>query len=220
MLVDRSGRLRFEAEVSLQGTVAVLATDGRRFAFLDATRNELRRGPACPANVASLIRIPLGPPEVAAILLGDVRLPTPIGVGNGTVDWDPAHAADVLVVRRNDGWLRVSFLRVGGAGAARHEDRIVGAVATGPDGRARWRVAFQDFADVPAGAPRGGASAARVAVSMPGTIRFAEGEGSFDEGVEIKFKERTLNDSPTANAFELSAAPGTATFEVGCPPTP
>src|SRR5438552_11954045 len=67
MLVERSGRLRLEAEVSLQGTVAVLASDGQRFALLDMRKNELRRGPACPANIASLIRIPLSPAEVAAI---------------------------------------------------------------------------------------------------------------------------------------------------------
>ena len=60
MLVERDGHLRFEAEVSLQGTVATLATDGATFALLDARKNELSRGPACPANVASLIRIPLG----------------------------------------------------------------------------------------------------------------------------------------------------------------
>ena len=75
MLVERDGHLRFEAEVSLQGTVATLATDGATFALLDARKNELSRGPACPANVASLIRIPLAPADVAAILLGDARLP-------------------------------------------------------------------------------------------------------------------------------------------------
>ena len=75
MLVERDGHLRFEAEVSLQGTVATLATDGATFALLDARKNELSRGPACPANVASLIRIPLAPADVAAVLLGDARLP-------------------------------------------------------------------------------------------------------------------------------------------------
>ncbi len=220
MLVDRPGRLRFEAEVSLRGTVAILATDGQRFAFLDTTHNELRRGPACPANVASLIRIPLAPLDVAAILLGDVRLPAPTGIAAGVVDWDPERAADVLAVRRNDGWLRVLFQRAGAEGAARREDRVVGAVATGPDGHARWRVSFEDFSDVSSSAASEGNAIAPIVVSLPGTIRFAEGETSFDEGVEIKFKERTLNELPDANAFELRAAPGTTTAEVGCAPGP
>src|SRR5262249_40811622 len=53
MLVERDGHLRFEAEVTLQGTVATLATDGAMFALYDAHKNEFSRGPACPANVAS-----------------------------------------------------------------------------------------------------------------------------------------------------------------------
>ena len=53
MLVERSGRLRFEAEVSLQGTVAALTVDGGQFAFIDHQKHLFRRGPACPANVAA-----------------------------------------------------------------------------------------------------------------------------------------------------------------------
>lgn len=209
MLVDRPGRLRFEAEVSLQGTVAVLATDGKQFAFLDTTHNEWRHGPACPANVASLIRIPLGPADVAAILLGDVRAPSTDGE---SVDWDVARGADVLAVRRNDGWLRVLFQPSAGAGPTARPDRLVGAIATGPDGRARWRVAFEDFTAVPLGTN----TEARIA--LPQTIRFAEGDASFDEGVEIKVKERTLNEVPADTAFALPAPAGATAFEVGCPP--
>lgn len=230
MLVDRPGRLRFEAEVSLQGTVAVLATDGRHFAFLDTMKNELRRGPACPANVASLIRIPLGPADVAAILLGDLRLPPAASGGatesQDTVDWDPARAADVLAVRRADGWLRILMQEANSVAATagssrqeplhdpRHDPRILGATATGPDGRPRWRVDFEDFATVEAADPGGGP--ARQVV-LPQTIRFAEGDTSFDEGVEIKFRQRSVNDRADAAAFELASVPNAATIEVGCP---
>ncbi|MBC8131727.1 MAG: hypothetical protein H7X95_02000 [Deltaproteobacteria bacterium] len=219
MLVDRPGRLRFEAEVSLQGTVAMLATDGRRFAFLDMMKNEMRSGPACPANVASLIRIPLGPADVAAILLADARLPTGTNAADGVVDWDPTQAADVLAVRRNDGWLRVLFHDAGqgGVGDLAARLRIVGAIATGPDGRVRWRVAYEDFVDVSLGGETTESPASKARVSLPQTIRFAEGDASFDEGVEIKFKERTLNDPPADSAFALSPAAGTTIVEVGCP---
>ena len=216
MLAERPGRLRFEAEVSLQGTVAVLATDGTRFAFLDTMKNELRRGPACPANVASLIRIPLGPPDVAAILLGDARLPVDIDPSRGLVDWDPARAADVLAVRRNDGWLRFLFQGAGSSGTGVRPEtsriRVIGAVATGSDGRARWRVAFEDFSDVPISGGSDGA-----VISFPQTIRFAEGDSTFDEGVEIKFKERTLGETTARDAFALSPPTGATTIEVGCP---
>src|SRR5204862_6156102 len=78
MLVERDGHLRFEAEISLQGTVATLATDGKTFELYDAHKNEFSRGPACPENVASLIRIPLAPADIAAVLLGDAPPPGPI----------------------------------------------------------------------------------------------------------------------------------------------
>src|SRR5262245_64978084 len=49
LLVERDGRLRLEAEISLQGTVATLAVDGTSFTLHDAHKNEFERGPACPA---------------------------------------------------------------------------------------------------------------------------------------------------------------------------
>lgn len=212
MLVDRPGRLRVEAEVSLQGTVAVLATDSERFAFLDAVKNEMRRGPACPANVASLIRIPLGPADVAAVLLGDARLPHNPTPGRETlVDWDPAREADVLAVPRNDGWLRYLFQRAAGE---QRSTRLVAVDATGPDGRPRWRVAFEDLAEADIPGTVAGRSATRIA--LPQTIRFAEGDTPFDEGVEIKFKDRAVNEPMADASFTLAPPPGVVPVEVGC----
>jgi len=208
MLVERPGRLRLEAEVSLQGTVAVLVTDGARFGFLDVQHSQLQRGPACPANVASLIRIPLAPGDVAAILLGDARLPEVADDAalDARVEWDGDVAADVLDVRAGAGRLRY-FLKRADAQAA---IKLVAVTARDGADRPIWRAAFEDFVDVGnAGSPR---------VSLPATVRYAEGAGSFDDGVEIKFKERTLNEVQAAAAFVLQPAAGITTIDVGCPP--
>ena len=199
MLVDRPGRLRLEAEVSLQGTVAVLATDGERFAFLDTVKNEMRRGPACPANVASLIRIPLAPADVAAVLLRRCP-PAPHRRRRSRAgdNWDPGRGADVLAVPRNDGWLRYLFQRAG----AERSTRLVAVDATGSDGRPRWRVAFEDLTDADLPSATTGQPSARVA--LPQTIRFAEGATSFEEGVEIKFKDRALNEPIADASFALA----------------
>lgn len=213
MLVDRQGRLRLAAEVALQGTVAVLATDGQQFELLDTRKNELRRGPACPANIASLIRIPLGPAEVAAIFLGDAKLPAvgPELAAVDAVDWDGDIGADVLVVPRGDGQLRYLFWRPDPGGArAGSAVRLVGATAVDRDGHPLWRVAFEEFVDV--ASPSGAARA-----SLPQIIRFAEGASSFDDGVEIKFKDRTLNERFAPDAFLLAAPPGVTTIDVACP---
>jgi hypothetical protein len=206
MLVDRIGRLRLEAQVSLQGTVAVLATDGQRFALFDARKNELRRGPACPGNIASLIRIPLGPADVAAIFLGDAKLPADDAGGAGdTVDWDGDIGGDVLVVPDRAGQLRYLFQRRGKIPAV-----LVGMTAVDQQGHPVWRVAFDDFADIAstAGAPL---------ILLPQIIHYAEGARSFDEGVEIKFKERTVNEAFTPDVFTLATPTGASALEVGCP---
>jgi len=201
MLVERDGRLRFEAEVSLQGTVATLATDGTTFALLDARKNELSRGPACPANVASLIRIPLAPVDVAAILLGDARLPAPAG-GPPLVGWEPHLGADVLSLPDGAGGSLQLFFHgdAHGDGTGRE---LVAATRVGADGAPMWRTSYQDFETV-------------AGQRLPRTILFAERGGSFDDGVEIKFKDRSIGDAPPPAAFTLAPPPGVAVRDVGC----
>jgi len=211
MLVERDGHLRFEAEVSLQGTVATLATDGTTFALFDAHQNEFSRGPACPANVASLIRIPLAPADVAAVMLGDARPAAPVDPATASVGWDARRGADVLATpagqggqggqRGLEGTLQFLFR---GDGAAR---TLVAVDRVGADGKPLWRTSYEDHETA------GG-------VRVPGTIRFAEANSSFDDGVEIKFKDRTLNAASPAGAYTLAPPAGATVVEVGCGPAP
>ena len=163
------------------------------FSLLDARKNELSRGPACPANVASLIRIPLSPGDIAAVLLGDVRAPdAPVAV----VDWDPSRGADVLALRERDGGALLLYFH-----GPTHE--LVAAVRTGADGSRLWQTAYDTWETV------GG-------VRLPGRIRFAEHNESFDDGVDLLFKDRTLNQPPPPGAFTLAPPPGVAVKDVGC----
>ncbi|HVZ71289.1 MAG TPA: DUF4292 domain-containing protein [Polyangia bacterium] len=196
ILAERDGHLRFEAEVSLQGTVAALTTDGARFAFLDLQKNTLSRGPACPANVASLVRIPLAPVEVAAILLGDAHRPAGVAPAPD-VAWDAERGADALSFETPRGTLRIFFARHGA------DVDVVGAEERAA-GKRLWRTSYEDFS---------GAGAAR----LPSTIRFAEGDASYDDGVEIKYKDRKLGDTPPDGAFTLTPPPGATIRDVGCP---
>jgi outer membrane lipoprotein-sorting protein len=198
MLVERDGHLRFEAEVRLQGMVAALATDGTTFSLYDARKNEVNHGPACPANVASLLRIPLAPADVAALLLGDVRLPDG-AQPDKQVSWDAARGADVLVVRTRDGGVLQLMFR----GSKEAERALVAVVRSSASGARQWQASFEDVKNA------GG-------VPLPETIRFAEGNASFDDGVEILFKDRKLNTPPAANAFTLATPAGATVREVGC----
>ena len=131
----------------------------------------------------------------------------------------------MLVLPRLGGELRVAFQPTGAraaptaaaapggvvaAAAAPGAWRLVGVVATGAGGSPRWRVAYEDIDDVPT------APDAATRVAMPRTARFAEGSTSFEEGVEIKFKERTLGERPEPGVFTVEAPPGTAIMDVGC----
>ena len=202
MLVERDGHLRFEAEISLQGTVAILATDGTVFSLYDAHKNEFSRGPACPANVASMIRIPLAPADVAAVLLGDGRVPAPIDPATASVGWDARRGADALAVPARDGGT-VQFL-FRGDGPAR---TLIGIDRIGTNGAPLWRTAYEDHEMA-------------GTVRLPGIIRFAEQNSSFDDGVEIKVKDRSINAAPPAGAFTMTPPAGATIVDVGCGPAP
>ena len=191
MLVERGGRLRFEAEVSLQGTVAALTVDGGQFAFIDHQKHLFRKGPACPANVAAMIRIPLAPAEVAAILLGDIPLPD--GSKAAPVEWDSSRGADVLAVESQAGAkLRLGMRRPNPQLPAWDVVFVEGLDA---GARGRWQVSYEDF-DRTSG------------VALPRLVRFAEPGKSFDDGVEIKIRERALNPAFPEGAFALEPPSG------------
>ncbi len=163
MLVERGGSppLRGRGE---------LAGNGRHAGHRPARRSRCRRAqeravarPACPANVASMIRIPLEPADVAAVLLGDARLPAD-AEGPPLVGWEPHLGADVLAVRdRRGGALQLFFH---GDGATRE---LVAATRVGADGAPLWRTQYQDFETI-------------AGQRLPRTILFAERNASFDDG--------------------------------------
>ena len=125
------------------------------------------------------------------------------------MDWDGDRGTDVLSVRAGAGRLRY-FLQRTDAHAAL---RLVGVTASDAADHPIWRTAFEDFTDVATG------TASAMRLSLPETIRYAEAAASFDDGVEIKFKERSLNEVLAADAFALQPAAGIKTIDVGCPPS-
>jgi hypothetical protein len=214
MLVERGGRLRFEAEVSLQGAVATLVTNEDRFALLDLQAHLFKQGEACPHNVASLVPVPLLPAEVAAILLGDALITPearPLEVG-----WDTEARADTLALDngtvdgKGQGMGMTAHVLVKlraanpNAGSAARWD-IVGVEGEVAGQTQRWRVVFDDLKE------DGG-------FAFPQVIRFAEPGKSFDDGVEIKVKSRRVNPTFKPQAFTLAAPEGYPVEVVPCCP--
>jgi len=193
MLVDRAGRLRFEAEVAVQGTVAALTVNGREFALLDLQNHVFHKGPACPTNVARLIPIPLLPEEIAAILLGDA----PLGEGARGVEvgWDGKKQADVLAVERTAAGAAATQLWITMKKGATGYD-VLAVEGQSPGATGRWRVSYEDLVRA-------------EGFTMPNLIKFAEPGKSFDDGVEIKVRERLgLNRALKDEQFTLTPPPG------------
>src|SRR5262249_55861767 len=85
MVAAWGGKLRFQAHDPNSSTAADLASDGSRYCMIDYHANCSECGPATPENVARLVRIPLEPDQVVAVLLGVA----PLLDGEATNDWDP-----------------------------------------------------------------------------------------------------------------------------------
>jgi hypothetical protein len=189
MLVERDGNLRFEAEVSLQGTVAALAVNHGIFVFIDNQKKTFRTGIATPGDVASLIHIPLPAQAVAAIVLGDVFLPE----GSKMLDVGWEAGTDVLHAQTPSGdQLWVSMHRPVTSQAAWD---VVAVAGQSPFVAGRWRVSYEEL-------QRWNGQ------TLPSLVRFAEPGHGFDDGVEIKVKEREVNPSFPAEAFVLVPPPG------------
>lgn len=221
ILAGRGGDLRFEAEIALAGAVAALAVHEDQFQLLDLRARVFRTGPACPANVAQVIRIPLPAAAVAAILLGDAPLPE--GARAAGLAWDPELGGERLEIEigartEREGAdddaprapapaarLWVVFRASGGAGAAGRRFDVVAVEGAAPGARQRWRVRYLELARVDG-------------VGMPGRILFAEPGRSFDDGVEIVVKDRFLNPTLPDGVFKLEAPPGFVREAVPCPP--
>ncbi len=201
MLIDRVGRLRFEAEVALQGTVATLITDGKDFALVDFQSQLAKVGGACPSNVASLIPVPLYPAEIAAILLGDLPLGPEARVQS--ITWDGKAAADVVEIdNRGAGVLAARlWLQVRPEKSGRFE--LLGVEGSTSGGK-RWRVSFEKSEEI-------------AGFRHPGLIRFAEPGGTFDDGVEVVVKARVLNPAFREQAFVPKPPAGLPVEVARCP---
>jgi hypothetical protein len=206
MLIDRPGRLRFEAEVALQGTVATLITDGTNFSLADFQSHQAKQGQACPENVASLIPVPLQPDEIAAILLGDAPI-SPDAEIVGTT-WDPKAAADVVEIENRKDGTATTHLWITLRPAQAPERIDVLAVEGGtPEHRSHWRVQF-DQREI----------AGEAGYRQPNLIKFAEPGRSFDDGVEVKVKSRKINPTFRDKVFTPTPPDGFPVESVPCCP--
>lgn len=213
ILAARDGRLRFEIEVSLRGTVAALVADEERYAFVDLEHGRFERGPACPENIAALLQLPLSPAEVAAMLLADTAIGAEgrlLGSGwdaslgaerldlEGAPARDGARLVQRVFLRRMD--REYVVVRIEGA-------RLPAGAAPAAPPQPAYTVVYDDF--VRAGG-----------LLLPDRIRFAPPGRRLQDGVDIAIRARRINPPLTPQAFSLDPPPGFEAIETGCPRAP
>jgi hypothetical protein len=192
MLAAWGGKLRFQAQDPNGATAADLASDGRRYCFLDVHDNCAECGPATPENVARMIRIPLEPDQVVAVLLGAVPL---IGddPARARVAWDAAEGHEVVTIEGDSEIERIVL-----DGKDRRWD-VLEAETRSVDGKMRWRLRHKDFHEVK--------SEDGHAVRLPGASLFEQA----GDTVRISWKQQVVGEKQDAGKFQMTPPPGLPT---------
>jgi hypothetical protein len=186
MLAAWGGRLRFQAHDPNEATAADLASDGKTYCMMDMHANCGECGPATAENVARLVRIPLEPDDVVAVLLGGAPL---LAGATASVDWDAEHGRELLILRRGDLVEKIAL-----DGTEQRWD--VNAARLEKNGETLWALHHKDFHDVKT--QDGGT------VRLPGASLFEQG----GDTVRIQWRQQRVGPPPDDASFRLNVPAG------------
>lgn len=182
LLVARGGKLRFEADSPLGGSLATLTSDGTQFSLLDVRANRFLTGPAKACNVARMIRLNISPEDIGNVLMGSAPLPADARIKS--TGWDPDNGGrEVLTLALPDGGEEIIKMdaqnKTWDVRRAERRDRA---------GKVLWRVTNDDFKD------HGG-------VRLPDTSDVEEPPHGAD--AQIKFRNIEVNVELNDDLFRL-----------------
>jgi outer membrane lipoprotein-sorting protein len=204
MFVERAGRVRFDVMTQF-GPVAILTSDGARFAYADFRENRYLTGDTCPANIARLLGVPLSAADTARFLLGG----TPV-VALKTAEMRSSDSgAYLLVLRSPDGQRQELDLAVYPADLKLAPDKqrlyLLRSELLSASGARIWRVTYDEVEPVGSGP---------TALLMPRKVRIEQAASSSD--TLVNFKDVALNPHISDDVFVQSARPGMREEEVSC----
>jgi hypothetical protein len=192
-LIARGGKLRFEADAPLQGTVLTLVSDGTTFQLNDARNNRFLEGPASPCNVARFLRVELSPEAIFEIFSGGV----PLDGEPAQVSWDPSHGGrEVLELKTPEGGSEKIWL----ASADRHWD-VLEAERRDAAGQLLWTVEHEGFED-------------HDGVRLPKKTHLSQPTHHAD--AYLKLKSLELNVTPPDGVFHLAVPPNLPVQPTSC----
>jgi outer membrane lipoprotein-sorting protein len=204
MFVERPDRVRFDVMTQF-GPVAILTSDGERFAYADLREGRFLTGETCPQNIARLLNVPLTVEQTTILLLGGTPV---IAHDQARVSWNDAGFYRV-VLGVQDGSRQEIDLSIDArdrrASPANQRLALHRSEIYDPRGKSRWRATYQEFRDLALGTER---------VAMPFEVRVEQPQLNRD--TLIKFKQIKLNAEVAAEAFAQSPGPGQTEEVASC----
>jgi hypothetical protein len=205
MFVERPDRVRVDVMTQF-GPAAVLTSDGARFALSDLRERVYLAGRACASNIARLVAMPLTGADFGQLLLGG----TPrIDFARAAIRVDPDDGRYRVVLAGRDGGRQEIDFALNAADADAPPEaqrlRLVRTEMFDPRGATLWRVTYDDYRVVRAGA---------LGVAMPFVVNFEHpGRGA---ELRLRFEEIAVNVDVPEGAFAQTPAPGLTVREAGC----
>lgn len=204
MFVETPDHVRFDAMTQF-GPAAILTSDGLDFALTDLRENRYLYGPACPANIARLLGIPLSAHDTTAFLLGR----TPVLETDDTSIECIGDATYRIDLRAADGRHQEIELQVREADLhappIEQRLRLLRSELFDAQGRTVWRANYDDYRVLAVG---------EMGVAVPFWVRIEQPRLGSD--TLVRFEDITVNPEIVDAVFVQAPRPGVRQEHVAC----
>lgn len=204
MFVETPDHVRFDAMTQF-GPAAILTSDGVDFALTDLRENRYLFGPACPANIARLLGIPMSAHDTTAFLLGR----TPVIETDDTSIECIGDATYRIELRGADGRRQEIELQVReadlNAPLLEQRMRLLRSELYDTRGKTVWRATYDDYRVIPLG---------EMGVAVPYVVQIEQPQLGSD--TLVRFEEITVNPEIPGEVFTQSARAGVRQERVTC----
>lgn len=205
LLVERPSRVRFDVMTQF-GPIAILTSDGERFAYSDLRSKRFLTGATCPANIARLLNVSLTAEQTVLLLLGGTPV---LEHTKSSVEWDD-DGFYRFVLHAADGQRQEVDLMVPKADlkAPTERQRLVlrRSELFDKGGRSVWRALYDDYRRLGTGG---------VATDLPFSVDVTQETAGTE--TRIRFKDVAVDTALPGDAFIQVPAPGMTIEEATCP---
>jgi hypothetical protein len=205
LLVERPSRVRFDVMTQF-GPIAILTSDGARFAFSDLREKRFLTGETCPANIARLLNVSLSAEQTVLLLLGGTPV---IEHVKSSVAWD-SEGFYRFVLHAADGQRQEVDLEVPEAHLQLPTERqrlvLRRSELFDARGRSVWRALYDDYRSLSTGGVR---------TDLPYSVDVTQETAGTE--TRIRFKDVAVDTGLPGDAFVQMPAPGMTIEEATCP---